>query len=89
MSDARVQALRAASAEFEHRAEFNAGITVRWSPARQAANNRLISQSRELSDRADALEKELVVRECSECGAPANPELGKLLCTRCYVAYKT
>lgn len=45
-------ALDEAAERVEHQAEFNMSVTARWSTQRQAANNTLIRQSRELRDRA-------------------------------------
>ncbi len=47
--------LRDAARALEHGAEFNETETLGWTPAERAANNRLISQSRELFERADKL----------------------------------
>jgi hypothetical protein len=67
-------ALREAARQLEHQAEFNMSRTVRWSAARQAENNRLISQSRELHDRADALEPHSNVGYTSTRYADEMPE---------------
>ncbi len=44
----RADALRDAAKALEHRAEYNMDRTQGWSADRIAANNKLISQSREL-----------------------------------------
>lgn len=50
-------ALREVARTIEHGCEFNVSRTLRWSAARQAENNRLVGQSRELYARADALDR--------------------------------
>lgn len=54
--EAVIEALRELAAEMEHGAEYFVNRTLRWSPARQAENNRLISQARDLNRRADLLD---------------------------------
>lgn len=54
--EAVIEALRELAAEFEHGAEYMVNRTLRWSPARQAENNRLISRAADLNRRADLLD---------------------------------
>jgi hypothetical protein len=53
----RAEKVSEVALSLEHDAEFNANETMGWSRARQADNNRLITQSRELFALADRIEQ--------------------------------
>lgn len=58
--------LRERARLMEHGAEFNEDETQNWPQWRKAANTRLISQSRELYDLADAEERAAQVRPAED-----------------------
>lgn len=49
--------MRKAADQWDHDAEYNMSIADRWSPERQAGNNRRINRARQLRDQADEMDR--------------------------------